>query len=123
MLSVYGLVILASEVTKQSELQYSTVLEFEAASDDHDGKMRRHYINLFVPKDKVLETKEKLRVGAVCEIIHANWSEYLSKYSLENPSAIRYTKTTLKVELKNFKILAPCIYHEDVEAVTITQKE
>jgi hypothetical protein len=116
MLALHGLVIIAEEIQQELTYPYTSILKFEVASDDGAGKTSRHYIDLYVPKDKLAEAKDRIKVGSVCEIVHGTWAEVAGKQVENNPR--RYSKVELKIKWENFKVLAPCVYYDKISGIT-----
>ncbi len=119
MLTVHGLVLVADDNIQELNYQYTTILKFQVASDDGKGNTTRHYIDLYVPKEKAAEAKDRIKLGKVCEIVHGTWNEvYGRQTNTEDPNARRYSRVELKVKWEHFKVLSLCVYYEGIPGVT-----
>lgn len=115
MLAAHGLVIIAEAIKSTQKYEYISVVKFWVSSDIGGDKTQRFLLELIVNNKDMEEAVAKLEVGKICEIVKADVREVPQK--LENPNRFT-TNIVLACKYENFKVLAPCIFYENLSGIT-----
>ncbi len=121
MLSLHGLVIIASEIKAIKPIKSSFIIEFEVSSEYGPGKLARHNMSLFCSEKDLEDIKTKIKIGTVCEISHATFTEFTGQNNYD-PSKF-YSKVWINTGSKNIKFLKIPFYYENLPDLTKSTEE
>ncbi len=116
MLSVHGMVIIATDIIKEYATKGGMFLSFWVSSEIRNKQTARYPINLWVSNDSLEEARQKIKPGSVCEIIKGSINSPMNKINGDPTKDLIGVK--LDVSWVDFRVLKVCVYYEGIPGIT-----